>query len=92
MIRKYHLHEQTNNDKIWDNMLRSVNEEDWQPRNHGFPEPELIKSDHKVSELYVLKKDSPTNDYLRVINEHFIFNDQQDETTSKSEVPSYKDI
>lgn len=62
------------------------------PKNHGFPEPKSIKFNHEVSKLYALKDVSPTDDYLRAIDEHFEFKDQHDESTSESEVPSDEDL
>lgn len=52
-------------------MIRVINEKDWQPKDHDFLEPKLIKSNQEVFELYALKVDSPTNNYLRFIDKHF---------------------
>lgn len=89
---KIPLPERTNKDKTRDNKIRSINKEEWHPKDHGFPEPEPIKSNQEVPKFYALKEDSPIHDYLRAIDEHFRFNEQQDEPTSEFEVRTDNDL
>ncbi|KAK4707450.1 hypothetical protein R3W88_032997 [Solanum pinnatisectum] len=61
--------EKSNSATEWGALVQDItNSEDWFFQTHGFSDPILGMNDQVVLELYSLKDDSPTDDYLSVIN------------------------